>query len=136
MVVLALVAAGVSMGAAALIGGDSRSPGADVVSVVRRPDRFIGERTTVTGRVGDIMSATSFTLTDERAALLVLNVSTIPAIDDNLDGVVRNEEVLVTGVVRRFAMEEVEQLVGDLPDERYESFLGEPVLVADSVSPR
>lgn len=135
-VAVALVAAAVSMGAAAFTGGESSPRGEDVTSVVERPDRFIGERTTVTGRVGDIMSATSFTVIDDAATLLVLNVSTIPAIDDNHDGVVRNEEVLVTGVVRRFAMEEIEQLVGDLLDERYESFVGKPVLVADSVSPR
>ena len=136
MVAVALVAAAVSMGAAALMGGKSRSGGADVTSVVQRPDRFIGERTTVIGRVEDIMSAKSFTVTDDSATLLVLNVSTIPAIDDNHDGVVRNEDVKVTGVVRRFATEEIEQLVGDLLDARYESFVGKPVMVADSVSPR
>lgn len=135
-VAVALVLAAVTMGAAALTGGDSGPRGTDVISVVQRPDHFIGERTTVTGRVGDVMSATSFTLTDDRAALLVLNVSTIAAIDDDRDGVMRNEEVLVTGVVRRFAMKEGEQLVGDLVHERYKAFVGDPVLVADSVTPR
>ena len=133
---VAVVAAAVSVGAAALIGGESSPRSEDVTAVVERPDRFLGKRTTVVGRVGDIMSATSFTMTDDGATLLVLDVSTIPAIDDNRDGVVKNEEVLVTGVVRRFAMDEIEQLVGDLLDEQYESFVGKPVLVADSVSPR
>ena len=136
MVAAALVAAAVSIGAAALMGGNSESRGEEVSSVVERPDRFIGKRTEVAGRVGEILSAKSFRLTDNAATLLVLNVSTIPAIDDNHDGVVRDEEVLVTGVVRRFAMEDIEQLVGDLMDERYKSFVGKPVLVADSVSPR
>ena len=66
----------------------------------------------------------------------MLHVSAIPAIDDNLDGVLRNEEVRVTGVVRRFALEEVGSYVGELPVERYESFVGKPVIVADSVTPR
>ena len=136
MIAVAAAAAAVSMGAAAVIGSESSPRGEDVSSVVERPDRFIGERTTVIGRVGDVMSATSFTVTDDAATLLVLDVSTIPAIDDNLDGVVMDEEVLVTGVIRKFVMGEIQPLLGDLQDERYESFVGKPVLVADSVSPR
>ncbi len=42
----------------------------------------------------------------------------------------------MTGVVRIFATEEAESYVGELIDERYEAFVGEPVIVADAITPR
>lgn len=135
MVAVAMAAAVVTMGAVALAGGTS-SGGEDVTSVVQHPDRFVGERATVTGRVGKVLSATSCTLTEDGMELLVLDVSTMAAIDDDLDGVVADEQVHVTGVVRRFTtIEEMERHVGEVPDARYEPFLGKPVLMAESVSP-
>lgn len=133
---IAGAAAALTLGAAQLIGGDASPRGENVTTVLQRADRLIGERTTVTGRVGEVVSATSFTVTHDAAALLVLNVSAIPAIDDNLDGVLRNEEITVSGVLRRFAPEEIESYVGPIPAERYESFVGRPVIVADSIRPR
>ncbi len=108
----------------------------DVTSLVRRAHIRIGERVTVTGRVGELVSAKSFTLTDEGARLLVLGVATMPAIDNDFDGVFANERVQVSGVVRRFAIEEIESYVGELIEERFEPFLDEPVVVADTFIPR
>ncbi len=136
MAALAALAAAVAMGAAAITGEGPRSRGEDVTSVLQRAEDFLGERATVDGRVGEIISATSFTVTNGGPRLLVLNVPVIPAVDDNLDAVVVNEEVQVTGEVRIFDVEEMESYVGELGDERYQPFVGKPVIVADLVRPR
>ena len=112
------------------------SPGERVTSVVRRVDRFVGQRLTLTGRLEEVVSAKSFTLTDGVERILVLDVSVVPAVDTDLDGVLTDERVEVTGVVRIFAIEEAESYVGELIDERYEAFVGEPVIVADAITPR
>ena len=83
-----------------------------------------------------MVSSKSFTLTDAVERILVLDVSIVPAVDNNLDGVLTGERVEVTGVVRIFAIEEAESYVGELIDERYEAFVGEPVIVADAITPR
>ena len=112
------------------------SPDESVTSVVRRVDRFVGQRLTLTGRLQEVVSSKSFTLTDGVERILVLDVSVVPAVDNNLDGVLTGERVEVTGVVRVFAIEEAESYVGELIDERYEAFVGEPVIVADAITPR
>ena len=68
--------------------------------------------------------------------MLVLDVSTIPALDHDRDGVLVNEEVRVEGVLRVLDIEEIESHVGELMDTRYQPFLGQPVVVADVVTPR
>ena len=137
------VLAGVTLGAVALVAGavlavrvEPRTAGQGVGAIVRRADRLMGERVTVTGRIGDVVSAKSFTLTEDNKRILVLDVSAVPAIDNNLNGVMRSERVQVTGVLERFAIEETESYVGELIDERYEPFVGEPVILVDAFTPR
>ncbi len=60
----------------------------------------------------------------------------VPAVDNDLDGVLTDERVRVTGVVRVFALDEIESEVRGLMDERYERFVGDPVLLADAITPR
>ncbi len=67
------------------------SPGESVTSVVRRVDRFVGQRLTLTGRLEEVVSSKSFTLTDGVERILVLDVSVVPAVDNNLDGVLTGE---------------------------------------------
>ncbi len=132
MVAAAAVAAGV-----VLLLQEEREPEREVVtSVLERADELAGQSVTVSGRVGEVMSATSFTLTDGVRHLLVLDVSAIPALDDDLDGLVTGELVQVTGVVQTFRPEEIERRLGELLDQRYEPFRGRPVVLADSFSPR
>lgn len=133
---MAVAAVAVVAGAAFVVREGPQASGDDVTSLVHRFPGVIGERVTVTGRVGDVVSATSFTLTDDGARVLVLSVPVIPAIDNDIDGVLTNERVQVSGVVRRFVMEEIESHVGELTDERFEPFVGEPVILADSFIPR
>ena len=136
MLALAALGAAVAMGAAEVTGRESGPRAEDVTSVLQRAEDLLGERATVVGRVGEIISATSFTLTNGGARLLVLNVPVVPAVDDNLDGVLVNEQVEVTGEVRIFSIEEIEAHVGELDEARYQPFLREPVIMADVVTPR
>ncbi len=132
---MALAAVAIVAGVALVVREEPTRGGHDVTSLVRRADRLLGERVTVAGRVGEVISAKSFIVTDGGRRLLVLGVSTVPAIDDNVDGVFADERVTVTGVVRRFEVREMESYVGELDDERYQRFAGEPVILADSVVP-
>lgn len=88
------------------------------------------------GHVGEVISAKSFTISDGVERILVLDVSALSALDNDLDGVVTNEQVRVTGVLRVLDIEEIESYVGELIDARYEAFVGQPVIVADAVTPR
>ena len=133
---MTVAAVAVVAGAAFVVREGPETSADDVTSFVRRAHRFVGERMTVTGRVGEVISAKSFTVTDGGERLLVLAVPTIPAIDNDFDGVLTNERVQVTGVVRRFEIEALESHVGELIDERYQPFVGEPVIVADAFIPR
>ena len=104
--------------------------------VVRDPESSIGTLVTVKGRVEEVVSAKSFTLTADDERILVVDVSTIPALDDNLDEVLINERVEVTGTLRLFNLEQIEAQIGDLLDVRFERFAGEPVVIAEAVFPR
>ncbi len=132
---IVVCAAALSAGVAFVVHEEPTSGGYDVTSVLREADRLIGQRVTVTGRVGEVVSAKSLTITDGGSNLLVLDISVIPAIDNDLDGVVANDRVQVRGMVRRFVIEEVERYVGELNDQRYETFVGKPVIVAESFRP-
>ncbi len=136
--VLGMAAAAVLAAGVVLLLREDRVAGGDGVgSVLDRADELVGDRVTVTGRVGEVISAKSFTLTDDGGRrLLVLDVSTIPAVDDDLDGLVTDELVEVGGVVRTFRLEEIERHVGELIDGRYEPFVGRPVVLADGIVPR
>ncbi len=134
---LGIAAAALSVVAVvALIVDERGDHGRDVASVVREGDELLGERVTVTGRIEQVVGAKSFILTEGSHRLLVLDVSVIPAVDNNLDGVLVDELVTVTGVLRTLGGEEVERYVGSVAANRHEAFLGRPVLVADSFRPR
>lgn len=130
-----VLAAVVLAAGAAIVRREPSAGGDDVSSVIRRADGLIGQRVTVRGRVGDVISAKSLTLTDDAHQMLVLDVSVIPAVDNDLDGVVVDELLEVSGVLRTFAFDEVERHVGELVDERHDSFVGQPVILADSFVP-
>ncbi len=135
---LAIAAAAMTLTASsscALRGGPP-TRGENISAVAGDADHFVGHRVTLVGRVGEVVSAKSFTITDGVERVLVLDVSVAGALDNDLDGVVINEEAKVTGVLHILAIDKIEQYVGELTDHRYERFVGEPVLVADAVRPR
>ena len=129
-------AVGVVAGVALLVDDERGGPGDDVTSVLRRSGELLGERVTVTGRVSDVLGATSFTMTDGARRLLVLDISAIAAIDNDLDGVIENELVTVSGVLRTLDVGEIERYADALVAEQYHAFLGSPVIMADSFRPR
>ncbi len=136
LVYVLLVAAAATAGAAVLRQDEAARRQVDPPAQLREIERFAGRRVTVTGRLADVISARSFTLNDGELGVLVLDVSVIPAIDDDLDGVLRGEQVQVTGIVRALTIEEMESFVGDLINERYEQFEGKPLILADYMTPK
>lgn len=118
-----------------LVGRTLRGTAPGTTEVLGPGDDIIGRRVTVVGRVGEVVSAKSFTLTDGNDVVLVLDASTIPAIDNDRDRAFTDERVRVRGVGRTFVIEEIERSVGPLDEKRHERFVGRPALVADAVTP-
>ncbi len=135
LLVAVVAAVAVTTGVAVLVLDRLRDGDDGPGATVRLRDGAIGHRVTVAGRVGEVVSAKSFTVTDGTNAVLVLDVSVVPAIDNDRDGVLVGEQVRVTGVARRFVVNEIERYVGEFIDERYDRFVGKPVVVADAVTP-
>ncbi len=130
-------AVAVAMIAAAVVFATARPPdqGPEDGRVTDEADRAQERRMTVAGRVHEVVSAKSFTVTRGDDTMLVVGVPALPALDDDLDGILKGEEVRVSGVAKTFVLEEIERHVGELIDRRYERFAGKPVIVADSVTP-
>ena len=136
LIAIAAVAVALSSCTACARRGQLADTGENVSSVLRQADRRMGQEVTVVGRVHEVISAKSFTITDGVELVLVLGVATMPALDNDLDGVLTNEQARVTGELRVLRIGEIESEVGELIDARYERFIGEPVVVADVVTPR
>ncbi len=132
IIALALVVTGTS---ALIRNGQGDPDRGEVSALLRDADRLIGSTVKLTARVDELISSKSFTLKDETGEVLVLDVSTVPAIDNDLDGAVQGERVQVTGRLLVLTREELEGYVGGLDDGRYEEFVGEPVIVARSITP-
>ncbi len=64
------------------------------------------------------------------------DVSAVPAVDNDVDGLLLDELVTVSGDLLTLRVEEVEGYVGALVEDRYEAFLGGPFILADSFRPR
>ncbi len=133
---IAAVAVAVASCTACTRKGGPSDTAENVSSVARQAERRLGQEVTIVGRVQEVISATSFTITDGVGHILVLGVATMPALDEDLDGVLIHEQVRVTGELHIFRMDEIESQVGELIDARYERFAGQPVVVANVVTPR
>ncbi len=81
-----------------------------------------------------MFSAQSFTLTDRTGRILVLD--TYPPSNNDLDGVLTDERMRVWASSGCSRATRSRSQVGDLMDERYERFVGDPVLLADAITPR
>ncbi len=136
LVSLLLVGMAATAGVALLRQDEPARREADPRVLLEQIEGFVGRGVTVTGRLADVISARSFTLRQGEFEVLVLDVATIPAVDNDLDGVLRGEQVQVRGMVRALSIEEMESFVGELIDERYEQFEGKPLILADSVTPK
>jgi len=110
--------------------------GVTVSEVAENPLRYAGQVVTVSGEVERIFTPRAFTIggpdfigEDE---LLVVGPSTVPAIlNDLADSLAAmNDVVQVTGLVRVFHEDSIEQAIGaDLDDDLFDVYDGKPVLV-------
>jgi hypothetical protein len=110
--------------------------GVTVSEVAENPLRYAGQVITVSGEVDRIFNPRAFTIggpdfigEDE---LLVVGPSTVPAILNNLADslATMNDVVQVTGLVRVFHEDSIEQAIGaDLDDDLFDVYDGKPVLV-------
>jgi hypothetical protein len=114
-----------------MIDKDAPEVGMSVEDVAENLEAYIGNTVTVSGEVEDKLAGGGFTLKDDKWGadneILVVG-STFAAL------VNEDDEVRVTGEVRRFAISDVERdLQIDLDDELYRTWNNRPVLIARSV---
>ena len=118
--------------------GVSPQPSVTLEELTRRPDRFYGEQVTVNGRVGQTLSPNTFSLTSEEAAdndeAFEVEAALVAAGEGAIPELSEGQRVRVTGEVRRFNREEVEQELGvNLDDARYANFEEKPVVLPGTV---
>lgn len=124
------------------------APGADVAEgvvlglgdIAANPDQYIGQTVTVVAEVEEVVSPMSFRLSDESLARLggdqtMLVLSPQAAQLAPLEDQWLNDEVRVTGTLRRMTVVEVEQEIGwDLSPEIESEVEGmRPVLIAQRI---
>ena len=113
--------------------------GPTVDEITDRATPFLGQTVTVTGEVGRIGGPRLFTIEDDDPVgdehLLVLSARPVTEIlADSKDPIADDDEVVVTGTVRRLVITEIERELGfDLQPEYEVEFRDRPVLVATSV---
>ncbi len=106
-------------------------------SVIKTPDRYLGETVTMTGIVDEALSMTTFTVDHDMKAtsdnaILVIARRTLN------EKVVDNEYVTVIGELIKFDPAEVAKrkdpaFVSDLPADQLAKFVGRPVVLATTV---
>lgn len=106
--------------------------------LTRRPERFYGERVTVDGRVGRIISPNAFSLTSADAAdsdeAFEVEAALVAGGDGSVPNLSEGQRVRVTGEVQRFNIEDVEQdLDVNLDDSLYADFEEKPVVLPGTV---
>ncbi len=113
--------------------------GATVDDITDEATPFLGRSVTVTGEVGRIGGPQLFTIEDDDPVgdehLLVLSARPVTEIlADSKNPLADDDEVEVTGTVRRLAITEIERELGfDLEPEYEVEFRERPILVATSV---
>lgn len=122
--------------------GDSVGPerGVDIRRLVNDPEELYGERVTVSATVARVVQPRAFTLVSdepesdeepvEDRAVLVVSGEPVAS------GLSEEQSVRVSGEVRPFKLQEIEQQLGtELRDSLRASYGGEtPAILADSVS--
>lgn len=122
--------------------GDSAGPerAVDIRRLTNEPGELYGERVTVSATIARVVQPRAFTIVSDEPASdeepieddAVLVVSSEPV----ASGLSEEESVRVSGEVRPFKLQEIEQQLGtELRDSLRASYGGEtPAIVADSVS--
>lgn len=113
--------------------------GVTLAEVIDDPDTFVTERVTVVGRVDERLSDAALTLVasetgDEELLVIIDQTLSGGASEQDAPGWREAQAIEVSGTVRRFQLPFIEEVAGvTLDAERFESYLGQPVLVAERV---
>jgi hypothetical protein len=108
-----------------------------VSDITTGPQRYVGKVVTVSGEVGRVLGPRWFTIGGQEfggSEILVLGKSTMPGLVNRLadSGMVMNDIVLVTGVVRAFEEDALEREIGgglDLDGDVFDPYDAHPVIV-------
>ncbi|MGH7631376.1 MAG: hypothetical protein ACREOF_18730 [Gemmatimonadales bacterium] len=122
-----------------LPGGAESVPPISVDRIMDRPEEFMGDRIRLAAAVAEPHGNRIFTLRDEdpvmREQILVVTRRPLPRLlAEERTTLQRGDKLLVSGIVRRCDVAEVEGELGvDLDPKLEERFRGKPMLVASEV---
>lgn len=106
--------------------------------LTRRPERFYNERVTVNGRVGRTLSPSTFSLTSDEAAesdeTFEVEAALVAGGEGTVPELTEGQHVRVTGEVRQFNLERIEQEINaNLDDNLYADFEEKPAILPGTV---
>lgn len=116
-------------------GQTGSAEGVTIEELADDPSEFYGEAVTVSGEVIEAVEPGAFRIEGDDEELLVVGVQQLPRITEGaVKEVNEGDRVRVTGQVREFKIEEVQQEVDrGIDDEYFGDFEGDPALLATSV---
>lgn len=106
--------------------------------LTRRPERFYNERVTVNGWVGRTISPDTFSLTSDEAAesdeTFEVEAALVAGGEGAVPELTEGQRVRVTGEVREFNLEKIEQEINaNLDDNLYADFEEKPAILPGTV---
>ncbi len=115
--------------------------GATIDDITDEPERWYGQRVTVSGEINDVLGARAFTIGGEGFfdgdELLVVGARQMLAMQGRPANQPFSEDdiVQVTGPVRRFVLRDIEREIGfDLDDNLFADWEGRPAVVARNIN--
>lgn len=115
---------------------DAEQKAATVENVSEHPDRFLGKTVVLSGEIDNVYGDRAFQLEDEDDVIFEDKVLVLTKSPVRLAGLAPrdDDEVVVTGKVRRLQVAELERDLGwDLTPDIEKDFGSKPVVVADSI---
>ncbi len=109
--------------------------------VISIPDEYVGVPVTVRGQVDESIGTRGVKVESVGTfdkKLLVVSRHTLIGVGGGPGESIfkKNEKVQVTGTVQKFSIQEVEKQIGvDLDDSKYREYQGQPVIIAESITP-
>lgn len=114
--------------------------GATVNEITETPNAFIGRQVTVSGEIKEVYGPRAFTIKSpdpSSGELLVVTAEDFPSIPDRSQRAeeIKEDFVQITGKVRRYIPEEIQQEIGAALDPKIESEypVSHPVVIAESL---
>ncbi|MGE3268171.1 MAG: hypothetical protein AB7P40_05450 [Chloroflexota bacterium] len=113
----------------------------DISAILEAPDSYIGQTTTVSGTVGQMVGSRAFVLTGGEALdqrMLVIGALSLPGTfaGGEVPTASDQEAVEVTGEIWRLDLSAIEDRIGvDLNDGQFAAWSGQPVMIATAAAP-